>query len=256
MQTLASRVGQKQNVVLFAIDEPIVFLSADFREDYHKYKSCASCALTFPFALTATATPPVLKDMVAQLLLKKPDHHVHGFYRPNLFYQVEICSSDEMKFKILCQALRDVPEGRVLIYCGTRQLCQDLTQTLKKEFKGVAYYHAGLDTEKRQEIQEKLDAGRLRILAATNAFGMGIDYPNVRLVVRIIKCPPISNRLSKWDALTWTPRAACFSTRKDKGASILLYQQSTASDFVIRRRWVVECHDSVCEGGSVGMPEF
>ena len=162
---------------------PLCFSVPDFREDYHKYKSCASCALTFPFALTATATPPVLKDMVAQLLLKKPDHHVHGFYRPNLFYQVEICSSDEMKFKILCQALRDVPEGRVLIYCGTRQLCQDLTQTLKKEFKGVAYYHAGLDTEKRQEIQEKLDAGRLRILAATNAFGMGIDYPNVRLVV-------------------------------------------------------------------------
>ncbi|HAZ11154.1 MAG: recombinase RecQ [Bdellovibrionales bacterium GWA2_49_15] len=234
---------KKQNVVLFAIDEAhcVSQWGPDFREDYHKLQILRELCPNVPIlALTATATPPVLKDMVAQLLLKKPDRHVHGFYRPNLFYQVEICPSDEMKYKILCQALRDVPEGRVLIYCGTRKLCQELTRSLKKEFKGVGYYHAGLDMEKRQEIQAKLEGGKLRILAATNAFGMGIDYPNVRLVVHYQMPANIESfyqEMGRAGRDGQPSRCLLLYSKKDKGLQSYFITQSTASDFVIQRRW-------------------
>ncbi|MBI2519879.1 MAG: ATP-dependent DNA helicase RecQ [Bdellovibrio sp.] len=247
---------KKQNVVLFAIDEAhcVSQWGPDFREDYHRLQILRELCPDVPIlALTATATPTVLKDMITQLRLKRPDRHVHGFYRPNLFYQVEICSNDEMKYKLLCQALRDVPDGRVLIYCGTRQLCEDLTKTLKKEFKEVGYYHAGLDTEKRQTIQAKLETGKLRILAATNAFGMGIDYPDVRLVVHYQMPANVESfyqEMGRAGRDGKPARCLLLYSKKDKGLQSYFIQQSTASDFVIQRRWdSLNAMIQFCEGG-------
>jgi ATP-dependent DNA helicase RecQ len=177
---------QSQDVGLFAIDEAhcVSQWGPDFRPDYHKLDLLRKLKPSAPIlALTASATPIVLDDVVRSLGLKAPHRHVHGFYRPNLFYQVSVVESDEDRLAMVEAAVRKTPEGRVLIYCGTREGASTLAENLSREFDGVGFYHAGLGAEERSETQSKLDRREIRILCATNAFGMGIDYPDVRLVV-------------------------------------------------------------------------
>lgn len=177
---------KNQTVSLFAIDEAhcVSQWGPDFRKDYYRLNLLRELKPEVPIlALTATATPPVLKDIIRQLELKDPDKHIHGFYRPNLYYQVESFEGDAEKLRFLRQALKETPEGRILIYCGKRTQTEDIVSELSRDFIGLDYYHAGLDTEARNRIQNDYETGATRILAATNAFGMGVDYPDVRLVV-------------------------------------------------------------------------
>jgi ATP-dependent DNA helicase RecQ len=134
-------------------------------------------------ALTASATPLVLNDVARNLGLGNPARHVHGFYRSNLYYQVEAVDEEEEKLRFLCQALTQFPGGRVLVYCGTRKSAKEVAEYLGRRFPSVDYYHAGLSDEERARTQEAYDRGEVRVLCATNAFGMGIDHPDVRLVV-------------------------------------------------------------------------
>ncbi|MES2767962.1 MAG: ATP-dependent DNA helicase RecQ [Bdellovibrionota bacterium] len=175
-----------KDVALFAIDEAhcVSQWGHDFREEYGQLNILKTLKPEIPIlALTASATPIVLTDIAKNLQLKKPEKMVHGFYRPNLYYQVEQCLSDEEKTEILLQALRQNKDGRILIYCGTRKVTESLSSYLQDMFEGVGYYHAGLPTVERTRIQEAYVNKELRILVATNAFGMGIDQPDVRLVV-------------------------------------------------------------------------
>ena len=176
---------KQQEVGLFAIDEAhcVSQWGPDFRPDYGKLNLLRELKPQVPIlALTATATPPVLDDIVRSLHLRQPERHVRGFYRPNLFYQVVVCEAEDQKVEIIKSAVRRTPEGRILIYCGTRNMCESLSTELSLSFDGVGFYHAGLGTEARNEVQKKVEEGKYRILCATNAFGMGIDYPDVRLV--------------------------------------------------------------------------
>ena len=175
-----------KDVALFAIDEAhcVSQWGHDFREEYGQLHILKTLKPEVPIlALTASATPIVLTDIAKNLKLKKPEKMVHGFYRPNLYYQVEQCLSDEEKTEILLQSLKQNKEGRVLIYCGTRKVTESLSSYLSDMFEGVGFYHAGLPTAERTRIQESYVNKGLRILVATNAFGMGIDQPDVRLVV-------------------------------------------------------------------------
>lgn len=175
-----------KDVALFAIDEAhcVSQWGHDFREEYGQLSILKTLKPEVPIlALTASATPLVLNDISKNLKLKKPEKMVHGFYRPNLYYQVEQCQSDDEKTEILLQALNQNTEGRILIYCGTRKVTESLAEFLQERFSGVGFYHAGLVTSKRTQIQEAYVNRELRILVATNAFGMGIDQPDVRLVV-------------------------------------------------------------------------
>lgn len=175
-----------KDVALFAIDEAhcVSQWGHDFREEYGQLNILKTLKPEIPIlALTASATPIVLTDIAKNLQLMKPEKMVHGFYRPNLYYQVEQCLSDEEKTEILLQALRQNKDGRILIYCGTRKVTESLSSYLQDMFEGVGYYHAGLPTAERTRIQEAYVNKELRILVATNAFGMGIDQPDVRLVV-------------------------------------------------------------------------
>ncbi|MGE3975638.1 MAG: RecQ family ATP-dependent DNA helicase [Bdellovibrionales bacterium] len=234
---------KKQNVSLFAIDEAhcVSQWGPDFREDFHKLGLLRKMKPDVPIlALTATATPAVLKDVGYQLRLQKPDRHIHGFYRPNLFYQVETCLDDDYKFRFLKNAISKTPEGRILIYCGTRQNAETIAEQLSESFLGVGFYHAGLGAETRKEIQEKFDRNEMRILTATNAFGMGIDYPNVRLVVHYQMPANIESfyqEMGRAGRDGVMSRCLLLYSKKDKGLQSYFIQQSQAAHDVIQRRW-------------------
>lgn len=177
---------RRQQVNLVAVDEAhcISQWGHDFRPDYTRLSVLRDLQPEAPIlALTATATPEVLDDIARQLGMQKPARHVFGFYRANLFYQVEPCEDDGQKGAWLREAIRATPRGRIIVYCATRAQTEQLAAELGRFMPKVGFYHAGLPTDERERIQSAYGRGELRILCATNAFGMGIDHPDVRLVV-------------------------------------------------------------------------
>lgn len=232
-----------QDVKLFAIDEAhcVSQWGHDFRPDYGKLKILRELKPEVPIlALTATATPPVQDDIARQLGLRRPDRHVHGFYRPNLYYQVEQCADDEMKMALLEEAVRKTPAGRVLIYCGTRQQSETLSGYLQARFEQVGFYHAGLSANEREDVQTKLDRNELRILVATNAFGMGINYPDVRLVVHYQMPANIESFYQEMGRAGRDGKESLcllLFAKKDKGLQSFFIQQSSAAQSVISNRW-------------------
>jgi ATP-dependent DNA helicase RecQ len=133
-------------------------------------------------ALTATATPRVLHDVVHQLGLRDPDFVNLGIYRPNLRYSVEPAPTPMRKQRSLVQLLRET-EGTGIVYVATVKNCVEVTRILEIEGFAVAAYHGRLGARVRHETQDRFMAGELKAIVATNAFGMGIDKPDIRFVV-------------------------------------------------------------------------
>lgn len=232
-----------RQIALFAIDEAhcVSQWGHDFREDYTELRSLKSLRPDVPIlALTASATPTVLNDIAKNLDLVKPQRMVHGFYRPNLYYQVEQCADDEAKSAWLLQSLKQTPSGRILIYCGTRKITEDLAAFLQKRMDKVGFYHAGLTSDQRTETQQAYAKSDLRILVATNAFGMGIDQPDVRLVVHF-QMP--ANIDSLYQEMGRAGRDQQHSTclmlysKKDKGLQSYFIQNSTAPKAIKDSKW-------------------
>jgi len=173
------------NVSLVAIDEAhcISEWGFDFRPQYRQLSTLREALPKVPFiALTATATPPVRDDITQQLNFR-PGHKVfvQSFARPNLSYAVRFAAAKDEK---LAATLQRVP-GTAIVYAGSRRNTQQLAQWLQHKGLNATWYHAGLSTEQRNQRQDDWLSGRTRIMVATNAFGMGIDKPNVRLVVHM-----------------------------------------------------------------------
>ncbi|MFL5582055.1 MAG: HRDC domain-containing protein, partial [Gemmatimonadaceae bacterium] len=132
--------------------------------------------------LTATATPEVRADISRQLHLDRPVEIITGFDRTNLTYHVVPTRTDQDKDDALVDALRE-HEGLAVVYASTRRAVERITRVLDDARIDAVGYHAGLDDAHRHEVQDAFMRQDVRAIVATNAFGMGIDKANVRLVV-------------------------------------------------------------------------
>lgn len=173
---------ERMRVALVAVDEAhcISQWGYDFRPAYLRIAELRERLPGVPvLALTASATPAVARDIMEKLRFAEP-HLVRGsFARPNLSYAVR---HDEDKNGQLLRVVRNVA-GSGIVYARTREGCEQLVEFLRDAGVSAACYHGGLPNAERSIRQEEWLSGRTRIMVATNAFGMGIDKPDVRFVV-------------------------------------------------------------------------
>jgi ATP-dependent DNA helicase RecQ len=172
-------------VSLLAIDEAhcISEWGHDFRPSYLRVAQVRE-RLGWPpaVALTATATQHVREDIARQLRLENPETIITGFDRKNLSYHVIPTRSDAEKDDALIELLKRY-KGVAIVYAATRRNVEKVALTLERAKISVAAYHAGLDDAHRRDVQEAFMKESVRAIVATNAFGMGIDKPNVRVVI-------------------------------------------------------------------------
>jgi ATP-dependent DNA helicase RecQ len=172
------------NVNLIAVDEAhcISQWGYDFRPPYLQISALREIHPGVPvIALTATATQFVREDIAAKLELREPKIFVQSFSRKNLSYVV---FDLEDKYHKLLAVINNV-KGSGLVYVRNRRETAEVALFLKRNQVAADFYHAGLDREERFRKQEEWKRNKIRIMVATNAFGMGIDKPDVRFVVHL-----------------------------------------------------------------------
>ena len=170
-------------VSLIAIDEAhcISEWGHEFRPDYRNLRQLREMFPGTPLlALTATATERVRRDIVEQLDLKGAEVFVSSFNRANLSYAVRAKDNVERQLPALLSRWKGSP---AIVYCYSRQETEDVAAALNAQGWVARAYHAGLSAEERRRTQEGFSRDRVPIIVATIAFGMGVDKPDVRLVV-------------------------------------------------------------------------
>ena len=173
------------NVSLLAVDEAhcVSEWGHDFRPSYLRLGRVRQLLRNPPIAaLTATATEEVRRDIVRQLRLQSPRVLVTGFDRRNLHWHVLRAKNESEKDRMLLKLLKG-REGSAIVYASTRKSVDALTALLNGSGVATVGYHAGLMDRERKRIQERFMTGETRCVVATNAFGMGIDKSDVRIVV-------------------------------------------------------------------------
>ncbi|MBO5861264.1 MAG: RecQ family ATP-dependent DNA helicase [Alistipes sp.] len=173
---------QRMNVSLLAVDEAhcISQWGYDFRPSYLRIAEIRKLIPDTPvLALTASATDLVAKDIMSHLGFEKPNIIRSSFARPNLSYAVR--HTDDKNEQLL-RIINNV-QGSGIVYMRSREGCEQLCELLRNQGISASYYHAGLPHAERAMRQEEWTSGRTRIMVATNAFGMGIDKADVRVVV-------------------------------------------------------------------------
>jgi len=207
---------EKMNVNLFAIDEShcISQWGYDFRPSYLNIAKLREYKPGVPFlALTATATSQVVGDIQEKLKFKKENVLQKSFERKNIAYVVIY---EEDKYKRLLRILNKI-KGTSVVYVGTRKRTKEIAQFLVQQGISADYYHAGLSNHERSDKQNNWITNKTRVIVSTNAFGMGIDKPDVRTVVHL----DLPNSLE-----AYFQEAGRAGRDEEKAYAVLLVEQS------------------------------
>ncbi|HUR85111.1 MAG TPA: RecQ family ATP-dependent DNA helicase [Solirubrobacteraceae bacterium] len=230
----AARIG------LFVVDEAhcVSQWGHDFRPDYFRLADAARWLQAEAIiASTATATPQVARDIATRLGLRDPVLVSTGFDRPNLSFGVVPCASTQAKHRHIGAALSEPGATPAIVYAGTRAGAEKLADRLSASLDGaVGVYHAGLGREQRADVQRRFMDGRLDVVVATNAFGMGIDKADVRTVCH--ESVPGSVEAYYQEAgragRDGEPaRALLFAEGRDKGLHVFFIQRGEIGDEAI-----------------------
>jgi ATP-dependent DNA helicase RecQ len=172
------------NVNMIAVDEAhcISQWGYDFRPSYLRIAALREELPNVPvLALTASATPDVETDICEKLQLHEPSLFRQSFERKNLSYSAFLSDAKQAR---LVEIISKVP-GTAIVYCRSRRRTQEMASLLGMHGISADYYHAGLNTKDRSKKQQDWITNKIRVIVCTNAFGMGIDKPDVRLVVHM-----------------------------------------------------------------------
>lgn len=172
------------NISLIVVDEAhcISQWGYDFRPSYLKIASLRSLHPDVPvLALTASATPDVCRDIMQRLSFRKPLIFSKSFARSNISY---IVRQTELKEELCLKILRNT-RGSAIVYVRSRKRTRAIAELLAKNGISAQFYHAGLSPQEKNERQNLWSSDKIRVMVATNAFGMGIDKPDVRCVIHI-----------------------------------------------------------------------
>ena len=185
----ADTLGWLQQVPIsfFAIDEAhcISEWGHEFRPEYRQLKRLRGSFPDCPIAaFTASAPRQVRHDILTQLELRNPDKYIASFHRPNLRYLVRECDSTEHT-TLLVTALRNYPEGNVIVYSPTINKVEETVDFLGDQGIAALPYHAKMQTDDRRRNQERWMSDEVRVLVGTIAFGLGINKATVRAVIHM-----------------------------------------------------------------------
>ena len=179
---------KSHEVSLFVVDEAhcISQWGHDFRPDYLALRTAIQAVNPYSVALlTATATPEVREDIVNQLQVEKCETIIQSVERPNLKFSVCEVPGEPEKFQLLTKQLEQLI-GKGIVYAGTRRQTEEISEYLKEKGYRVDFYHGAREESERTRVQDAFfddTVAGIQIVVATNAFGMGIDKPDIRYVI-------------------------------------------------------------------------
>ncbi|KAI8097856.1 P-loop containing nucleoside triphosphate hydrolase protein [Gilbertella persicaria] len=186
LRSTLDNLHRRNKLARFVIDEAhcVSQWGHDFRPDYKLLGFLKDSYPNVPImALTATANEAVQKDVLFNLKMRNPKVLKQSFNRSNLIYQV-VKKSGKTICKDMNDFIRQHPGQSGIIYCSTRNNCEQVAETLRRDFGlSIKHYHAAMTPAERMVVQREWQTGQVQVIAATIAFGMGIDKPDVRFVL-------------------------------------------------------------------------